>query len=127
MLRLLRNALTEDHQNFNFFEGSEVIEEYLPQNTVIGVVATFEPLDDEDKLLVRKSAVEHIVRVCRRDGKAGIVTGHLIFWDGRGEVSKEVMNDADLQAFTHILYLHNAPQETAGHREGDESRKRAGM
>lgn len=79
MLRLLRDALAEDHQNFNFFEGSEVIEEHLPQNTVIGVVATFESLDDEDKLLVRKSAIEHIVRVCRRDGKAGIVTGHLIF------------------------------------------------
>lgn len=37
------------------------------------------------------------------------------------------MNDADLQAFTHILYLHNAPQEIAGRREGDESRKRAAM
>lgn len=78
MLRLLRSALTEDHQQFIFFEGSEVIEEYLPQNTITGFIATFESLGEENKLLMRKSAIEHIVRVCRRDGKAGIVTGHLI-------------------------------------------------
>ena len=93
MLSLLRNALTEDCQRFHYFEGSEMIEKFLPQNTVL---KTYKFLSEEEKSRVRTSAINDIARVCCKDERPAIVTGPLILWDGEGEVSKEVMSEADL-------------------------------
>lgn len=123
MLKLLRNALTEDHQRFHFIEGSEMIKKFLPQGVL---PETLKSQSEEVKLRVRTDAINDIVRMCREDGRSAVVTGHFIFWDGEGEVSKPVMNDADRQAFTHILYLDVKPEEIL-RRRVEDSRTRAVM
>jgi phosphoserine phosphatase/adenylate kinase len=123
MLKLLRDFLNKDHQRFHFVEGSEQIKKFLPQGVVL---ETLKIQDDEVKLRVRTDAINAIVEMCRKDGRPAVVTGHFIFWDGKGEVSEPVMNDADKQAFTHILYLDVKPEEVLRRREKD-SRTRAIM
>jgi uracil phosphoribosyltransferase/adenylate kinase/phosphoserine phosphatase len=123
MLKLLKSALTEDHQAFHFIEGSESIKKALPQGVTL---ETFKFQTEEVKLSVRTKAINDIVDLCREGGKPAIVTGHFIFWDGEGEVSKPVMNDADKKAFTHILYLDVAP-EVIWRRREEDNRTRAAM
>jgi uracil phosphoribosyltransferase/adenylate kinase/phosphoserine phosphatase len=123
MLKLIRNALTEDHQRLHFIEGSEMIKKFLPQDVVL---ETLKFQSEEVKLRVRTDAINEIVRMCREDERSAVVTGHFIFWDGEGEVSKPVMNDADKQTFTHILYLDVKPEEIWRRRKED-SRTRAVM
>jgi uracil phosphoribosyltransferase/adenylate kinase/2-hydroxy-3-keto-5-methylthiopentenyl-1-phosphate phosphatase len=123
MLNLLRNALAEDHHRFRFIEGSEMVVKSLPLGVVL---ETLKFQSEEVKLRLRTNAINEIVRMCREDERPAIVTGHFIFWDGKGEVSKPVMNDADKQAFTHIIYLHNDPEEIARRRDED-SRNRGVM
>ena len=130
LLNHLRSALAEKdheaHDRFNFFEGSEMIARNLPEDTIRGIVETMDSLPAEEQAIVRAHAIDEIVEKCHGDGKPGIVTGHFIFWDGKGErVSDPVMGEADLAAFTHILYLQQAPQEIARRCEGDGNRKRA--
>ena len=72
MLKLLRNALTEDHQRFHFIEGSEMIKKFLPQ----GVLReTLKSQSEEVKLRVRTDAINDIVRMCREDGRSGSSQG----------------------------------------------------
>ena len=123
MLKLLGNALSEDRRDFHLIEGSEMIQKFLPQDVVL---ETFKFQSEEVKLTVRTNAINDVVRMCCEDGMPAIVTGHFIFWDGGGEVSKPVISDADKQAFTHILYLDVKP-EVIGRRREKVSRTRAVM
>jgi uracil phosphoribosyltransferase/adenylate kinase/soluble P-type ATPase len=123
MLRLLKSAMTEDHQAFHFIEGSESIKKALPQGVTL---ETFKLQSEEVKLRVRTDAINDIARMCREGGRPAIVTGHFIFWDGNGEVSEPVMSHADKQAFTHILYLDVVPELIWRRREEDD-RARAVM
>jgi uracil phosphoribosyltransferase/adenylate kinase/phosphoserine phosphatase len=122
-LKQLENALNDDPQGFHFIEGSEMIKKSLPQGVTL---ETFKSQTEEVKLSVRTNAINNIMEMCREDGKPAIVTGHFIFWNGEGKVSKPVMNDADKQAFTHILYLDVAP-EVIWERREEDSRVRAVM
>jgi uracil phosphoribosyltransferase/adenylate kinase/phosphoserine phosphatase len=122
-LKQLENALNDDPQGFHFIEGSEMIKKSLPQGVTL---ETFKSQTEEVKLSVRTNAINDIMEMCREDGKPAIVTGHFIFWNGEGEVRKPVMNDADKQAFTHILYLDVAP-EVIWKRRVEDSRVRAVM
>jgi hypothetical protein len=115
--------LTHDDDRFNFFEGSDMIGMVLPEGVDLN---GFKSLTADQKLRIRESAIHEVVRACRVSQKPGVVTGHFIFWDGEGEVSKPVMNEADKQAFTHILYLDVKPEVILRRREED-SRTRAVM
>jgi uracil phosphoribosyltransferase/adenylate kinase/phosphoserine phosphatase len=124
---VLEQTLNHDADRFEFFEGSEMIKEFLPEGVDLN---SFKSLSADQKLRIRESAINEVVKACRVLQKPGVVTGHFIFWDGEGEVSKPVMNDADKQAFTHILYLDVKAEEVFRRREEDnrtDSRTRTVM
>ncbi|KAK1995252.1 uracil phosphoribosyltransferase [Colletotrichum falcatum] len=99
LLAQLKNRL--DHEHFQFFEGSDVIDTVVP-----GGLEVFKRSDDPTKLRWRQTAIGAIAKECAQAGRVGVVTGHFLFWPEVGSATYEaVCTDHDLRVYTHVLYL----------------------
>ncbi|CAJ2507206.1 Uu.00g083920.m01.CDS01 [Anthostomella pinea] len=117
LLQQVRETLDTD--NFSFFEGTDEI-----AKLVDGGIEAFKKMDEGVKSLYRQAAIKGVAKACVDSGKAGIVTGHYMLW-GEGNAKGEVVcTKADLEIFTHILYLDRDPRTVFVQRKGDKSRAR---
>ena len=116
LLKKLEEIL--DEGKFDFFEGSAVI-----NRLVTGGLAKFRTLNDEEKEMWRKRAIEWIRDKTVKSGKPAIVNGHFMFWPEDGE-QQPVYTKADLETYTHVLYLDVDPEVVARRRADDKPRNR---
>lgn len=115
-LNLLEQELGTD--SFAFYDGSEVIASIVP-----GGLHAFQKLEENEKEVLRKLAVNKIRRECTESGKVGVVAGHFMFWQEE-EVGHVVCTQHDLKTFTHIFYLDVSADVVAQRRRNDLNRLR---
>ncbi|EED17920.1 hypothetical protein TSTA_117060 [Talaromyces stipitatus ATCC 10500] len=73
---------------------------------------------------LRTRTIKKIGRDAEDNGKTAIVAGHFIF-RSEGKEKDVVCNEADLDTYTHILYLDVQPEVIAQRRLEDQTRNRA--
>ena len=117
LLNTLKRGL--DHDEFSFYDGSHVIAEITP-----GGLDAFQVLKEVDKNAMRDRAMGKIKQESCDSGKSAIVTGHAMFWDEEEENGQLVCTPADLETYTHILYLDVSAEVIAEYRLGDQNRCR---
>ncbi|KAL5042409.1 hypothetical protein BDW71DRAFT_200619 [Aspergillus fruticulosus] len=101
IMQQLKQELGET--DFHYFEGSEVIDTVTDQ--------------------ICKIAIDNIKSTCAQSGKAGIVTGHFMFWDDEAnEQALKVCTQADLCVYTYILYV-NAPLEMTAKQRAEDTKR----
>ncbi|KAI6593508.1 hypothetical protein MCOR06_003749 [Pyricularia oryzae] len=105
----------------NYYKGSEVI-----NSVVDGGLAAFKKLPHGDKQRHRASAVGQIGRDTCHNGKSALVTGHFILPnDGIDGGLQELYTEADLETFTHIVYLKVPAEDIRKRCAANMQRKRA--
>lgn len=117
LLNRLRHEL--DPEEFQVYEGSEVISALVP-----GGLAAFKSMPDQEKVQWRGRAIAEIGTECASTGRTAVVSGHFIFWSEGEALDKSVCTANDLATYTHILYLQVDPQCIAQRRVHDELRSR---
>ena len=105
--------------SFLFFEGSDVIDSH-----VTGGLQVFQGLQENQKRKFREKAIDSILGDCTNDHKAGIVTGHYMFWQEEGTQGVRVLTHSDLLTYTHIIYLDSAAEVIATRCRNDSTRTR---
>ncbi|EED18669.1 conserved hypothetical protein [Talaromyces stipitatus ATCC 10500] len=117
LLKKLKVILRDD--KFIFFDGSDVIKELVP-----GGLDAFSRFPNSSRKHWRTCAIKKIKKDAEDSGKTAIVAGHFMFWS---EVKEKdvVCNEADLNTYTHILYLDVQPKVIAQRRLEDQTRNRA--
>ncbi|KEZ40761.1 Uncharacterized protein SAPIO_CDS8714 [Scedosporium apiospermum] len=104
---------------FTFYEGSEVIGDLVP-----GGLPAFKKLGEAMQTTWRGLAISRIQRECQEVRATGVVTGHYMFWDEGKEEGDRVITKADLEVYTHIIYLDIPASAIRDSREGDTKRER---
>ena len=89
-----------DPDEISFFEGSAVITKLMS-----GDLRQFQNLPEAQKQPYREEAINRIRADCMADLKSGVVTGHYMFWSESDEEGRVACTQADLQTYTHIIYL----------------------
>jgi uracil phosphoribosyltransferase/phosphoglycolate phosphatase-like HAD superfamily hydrolase/adenylylsulfate kinase-like enzyme len=117
LLNTLKRGLS--HDEFSFYDGSHVIAEVTP-----GGLEAFQILQEDDKNDIRNRAMGKIKQESCDSGKCAIVSGHAMFWAEEEETGQLVCTPADLETYTHILYLDVPAEVTAGYRLNDQKRCR---
>lgn len=118
LMKQLKQELGES--DLQYFEGSEVI-----NSVTVGGLNAFKKLDEHQKNQIRKLAINSIKSKCAQSGNVGIVTGHFMFWDDEAsEQALRVCTQADLDTYTHILYVNTPVEVTAKQRAEDTERER---
>lgn len=115
LIERLKKNLGE--RDFAFFDGSQTL-----SSLVRGGLAAFEQKPDAEKAVYREIAIQHIAKMCQSSRKVGVVAGHLTLWTGTGAM--EVHTQADLETYTHILYLDTPAETIAEYRLNDMNRNR---
>ncbi|KAF2099027.1 hypothetical protein NA57DRAFT_66204 [Rhizodiscina lignyota] len=69
-------------------------------------------------------AIDTIRNECIFNGKAAVVTGHFMFWPEEEDSVPSVLNQNDMDTFTHILYLDVPPETVVQRRINDTTRDR---
>lgn len=113
----------KDHlgvQDFAFFDGSQILSTVVP-----GGLAAFKEMTGTEKAVYRELATQSIEASCRSSGCVGLVAGHLTFWTGTDAV--EVHTQADMETYTHILYLDTPAETISEYRRNDTTRSRPQM
>ncbi|KAL4923023.1 uncharacterized protein BDV17DRAFT_296752 [Aspergillus undulatus] len=118
VMEQLKHKLGES--GFEYFEGSKMIGSVTP-----GGLEAFKRLDDDKKNQVREFAIGTIKFTCAQNRKVGIVTGHFTFRDQEDERALRVCTQADLNTYTHILYVNTPVEQTAKQQAGDTERRRS--
>ncbi|KAH6640053.1 uracil phosphoribosyltransferase-domain-containing protein [Truncatella angustata] len=99
---------------------SAIIGELVP-----GGLDSFKKADVQEQLYWRELAIRTISDKCSTSGSVGIVAGHFMFWSGDETMAPEhVCTEADLNTYTHILYLEVPADVVAKRRRADEHRCR---
>ncbi|KAF3158432.1 hypothetical protein TWF106_002603 [Orbilia oligospora] len=106
-------------QDFEFYEGSEVISSLIP-----GGLDTFKKMPELQKEHWRRLAIDKIGKTCGSSGRVGIVAGHFMFWTEGEEKGRPVYTDNDLGTFSHIIYLDTPADLTFQQRANDKGRSR---
>ncbi|CAG8161798.1 unnamed protein product [Penicillium nalgiovense] len=117
LLNILKCGLS--HAEFSFYDGSQVI-----AAGTLGGLQAFQNLDEDDKDRVRDHAIRRIKQESSDSGRSAIVTGHAMFWAEDEVAGQLVYTPADLDTYTHILYLDVPAEEIAGYRSSDQKRSR---
>ncbi|KAI6261391.1 hypothetical protein MCOR34_011971, partial [Pyricularia oryzae] len=108
-------------EEYDYYEGSEVID-----SVVDGGLAAFKKLPHADKQRHRATAVRQIGRDACNNGKSALVAGHFILPnDDLDGGLQEVYTEADLETFTHIIYLKVPAEDICKQCAADMQRKRA--
>ncbi|OAQ99316.1 hypothetical protein LLEC1_05493 [Akanthomyces lecanii] len=114
-----RMKLELELNNFDFYEGSELI-----STIVTGGLAAFQGLDQEDKRLVRQRAIASVAEDCLAQQRAAMVAGHYMFWP-QGDLGGDVVATAtDFHVYTHIIYLDIPAHTILERRKRDVHRHR---
>lgn len=109
--------------DFQYFEGSEII-----NSVTVGGLDAFKKLDEHQQNQIRKLAIDNIKSTCAQSGNIGIVCGHFMFWDDEAnEQALRVCTQADLDTYTHILYVNTPVEVTAKQRAEDTERERSNV
>ncbi|KAK3312150.1 hypothetical protein B0H66DRAFT_632633 [Apodospora peruviana] len=98
LLGKLKKELDQDH--FQFFEGSQAIEDLLR-----GGLEAFHRLSEQEKAHWRQMDMHSIRDQCIASGRAVVVAGHFMFWSEEKDVGQAVYTEADLETYTHIIYM----------------------
>ncbi|MCJ1340449.1 hypothetical protein MMC09_005745 [Bachmanniomyces sp. S44760] len=117
LLRELTKELGQQH--FAFFEGSEVIADIVP-----GGLDAFQEMHEEAQTYWRQRAVDTIGQKCAGKGRVAVVAGHFMFWPEKQEHGTPVYTKADMNTYTHILYLDVPAEDIAHRRLNDTERNR---
>lgn len=118
LIERLKKSLGE--RDFAFYDGSQTL-----SSMVRGGMAAFEQKPAAEKAVYREIAIQHIATMCQSSRKVGVVAGHLTLWTGTGAL--EVHTQADLEIYTHILYLDTPAETIAEYRLNDLNRDRSEM
>ena len=89
---------------------------------VPGGLAAFQKLDDNNRLNVRKLAIDTIRMDCFHKRRTGVVAGHFMFWPEEDPDGHRVYTSNDLETFSHILYL-DIPIDLIEQRRLNDSRR----
>ncbi|KAL5925358.1 hypothetical protein ACKVV7_003430 [Pyricularia oryzae] len=121
LLSQLRQTTDILLRGYDFYEGSEVIDSVMD-----GGLAAFKKLPHADKQRHRATAVRQIGRDACNNGKSALVAGHFILPnDDLDGGLQEVYTEADLETFTHIVYLKVPAEDICKQCAADMQRKRA--
>lgn len=109
---------------YDYYEGSKVID-----FVVDGGLTAFKKLPHADKQRHRAKAIKQIGNEARHAGKGAFVAGHFMLPLDMSDVDSnmvlaEVYTQADLETFTHIVYLKVAPEVINSQRAADLRRTR---
>jgi hypothetical protein len=107
-------------KQFAFYEGSE-----MTARVVRGGLHVFQVLDEKQKVHWRQHPIDVIEKKCANSGKAGVRTGHFLFWSEDQEVGQPVYTQNDLETYTHILYLDFPAKAFQQRRLGDTKTRRS--
>ena len=76
----------------------------------------------------RELAILAIKNQCTASSRAGIVTGHFMFWENEHDsIGKKVCTENDLKIYTHIVYLDVPTEEVAKRRANNDGRGRSAL
>ena len=117
LLGQLKHKLGEN--DFTYYEGSEVI-----SHITDGGLPAFLKMDDAEKILQREKAIKIITKNQEENGKVAVLTGHFMFWPEKELTCKSIHTKADLNSYTHILYLDVSPGTVLEWRKKDAVRNR---
>ena len=118
LLHQLKEKLVEEL--FQIYEGSEVIASLHP-----GGLDVFKKLGEHEKVKWREQAIDTIANNCAVSGRAGIVSGHYMFWEAGEIAGRVVCTVNDLETYTHIIYLDVEPEVILSRRLNDAKRSRS--
>lgn len=118
LLTELKSRLGHDH--YLYFDGSELILRVMEPDATID---DFQQQPEENKIELRKQAILRIKEDCSSAKKAGIVAGHLMLYED-GSDPQDIHTQADLETYTHIVYLDVPPAIVLERREQDDKKQR---
>ncbi|KAI7970534.1 hypothetical protein EIK77_005438 [Talaromyces pinophilus] len=118
---LLLDTLKQElrQEPFIFYDGSAVISEVTP-----GGLEAFQILSEESKTNIRERAIDKIKRKARDTGKVAIVAGHAMLWPEEEGSGQWICTQADLESYTHIVYLNVPPETVRQYRLNDRAKHR---
>ncbi|KAK0668791.1 uracil phosphoribosyltransferase-domain-containing protein [Cercophora samala] len=120
MLVELQERLGEDQ--FSFHEGSQVIASLLP-----GGLAAFHQASKDEQARYRELAIKAIADEATNNQKVALVAGHFMFWSEKDQEYHRVCTKADVETYTHVIYLDTAADVVARRRRDDKVRGRPTM
>lgn len=120
----LLNQLKQElgHEHHAFFEGSEII-----ASLVDGNLNSFHKMSENEKVCVRKKAIDWVREKYTGSGMVVVITGHFMFWPEGEEAGSFVYTQNDLGTFTHMRYLNVPVRVIAQYRLKDIERDRPFM
>ncbi|KAL8744475.1 MAG: hypothetical protein Q9184_007994, partial [Pyrenodesmia sp. 2 TL-2023] len=116
LLENLERELGED--KFFFYDGSEKINSVVP-----GGLKAFQAMEKPEQEKWRNRAAKSIREESKVNVKTGVVAGHFMFWP-EGQEAEKVCTQADLDTYTHIIYLEIHPGEVLKRRSEDTGKHR---
>ncbi|OKL62234.1 hypothetical protein UA08_02343 [Talaromyces atroroseus] len=117
LLETLKQGLGQEP--FMFYDGSQVIADVTP-----GGLKAFQRLSEESQTNIRERAINKIKQEARDSGKVAIVAGHAMLWPEEESTGQWVCTQADLESYTHIVYLNVPPETIAEYRLNDGAKHR---
>jgi adenylate kinase/phosphoserine phosphatase len=115
ILNQLKHEL--DKKKFDLYEGSKAIDDVVP-----GGLAAFQSGTDDQKAVFRQLAIRMIKLTCTLNGRAGVVSGHYMFWPEGEAAGTPVDTAGDWSTYTHLLYLDNPAEIIVRRRKNDSER-----
>jgi uracil phosphoribosyltransferase/phosphoserine phosphatase len=109
------------HNTFAFYNGSTLINSVVP-----GGLLKFKKASLAQQTAYHKLALSKAVNDCQKAGKAGVVTGHYMFWPLAG-FQNRIGTVKDWETYTHIVYLNVDADIVARRRKDDDIRVREEM
>ena len=126
-----------DANDFAFYDGSDFLStvmatrgletvSQLPEEERTRRRKAFFQLSDEEKTRRREEAITNIAKGCTASGRVGVVAGHALLWpeNGSSEAGGWTITNADLNTYTHIIYLDVPAKIVADQRRNDTKRAR---
>ncbi|KAL9105724.1 MAG: hypothetical protein Q9227_009164 [Pyrenula ochraceoflavens] len=117
LLRELETSL--GGQDFDFYEGSEMINKIVP-----GGLEKFQQMTEQQKIHWREIVIKKIKQQCIDSEKIAIVTGHFLLWDKEDQKAELACTKSDIDMFTHIIYLKASAETLATRRKEDKRKSR---
>ncbi|TPX18978.1 uncharacterized protein E0L32_011371 [Thyridium curvatum] len=105
---------------FDYYEGSDKI-----ASLVDGGLSGFQRLGEQEQHYWRQQAINDIAHDCASKTRSAIVTGHFMFWEEGEDSGHPVYTMADMNSFTHIIYLDVPTHTLAKRRLNDPLKNRS--
>ena len=106
-------------RDYEYYDGSGKIDKEVP-----GGLKAFQKMSESEQTHWREHTIGVIGKDCLRSGKTAVIAGHFMFWSQGKETGDEVCTAADLETYTHIIYLDVLAETVAQRCQDDKSRNR---